>query len=356
MRKTILLLILAVFSLQLLAQEECAFVLQEAQELFDAGLIETIPDDLSACIETGFTNEEQLQAFKLIILSYLFDDDIEKADEFMLKFLTEYPAYESVATDPREFVVLMESYNTDPVLMLGGGIGGNLTHAIPTLLAGINDFVDHDGDFVPGGLGFNASFTVERRLIPQLVLSAELSFFNNRYDYYLDNDDEIIIPSAEITDFSIVEYYETQNLLKLPISIYYEFTSTSFKPYVRLGVSPGILLTASGESIRKYAHTGDIRFDDIEVANVSLMEGRRFFNMWAFMGIGFNYKVGPGNFFLDARYYANLFNQVKPGTNSFLFPKLSWSQYYVGDHFLLNNYGITAGYMFPIYSPKKKEQ
>ena len=355
MRKLIFILIITIFPATLLAQQECAYVLVEAQEMFDAGLIETIPDKLAECLVSGFTKEEQVQAYKLIILSYLFDDNIENADELMLQFLTNYPAYEPVATDPREFVVLMETYDRDPVLMIGGGIGANFTLPIPTLLQGINDFVDHDGDYAFGGAGFHFSFQLERRLLDKLVLSGELIFANNRFDYYLDDDDDIIIPSAEITDFSLIEYYETQNSLRLPVSLFYEFTSTNFKPYIRLGLSPGMLLTASGESVRKYIETTTIKYDDIEVANIDLIDGRRVINLWAFAGAGFNYKVGPGNFFMDVRYYANLFNQVRPGTKSFMFQELIWSQYYVSDKFLLNNFGFTVGYMFPIYKPKKKE-
>jgi len=353
MKKLILLVLIAVFSVNLFAQEECAFILEEAQEMFNAGLIETIPDKLAGCLDDGFTNEEQLQAFKIVILSFLFDDNIEKADEFMLKFLTNYPAYEPVATDPREFVVLMDSYDRDPVLMIGGGIGANISLPIPTLLQGINDFADHDGDYTPGGPGLNLSFQLERRLFDKLVLSGEFIFTSNRFDYYLNNDDPDIIPSAEITDFSDVHYTESQISFRMPVSLIYEFTSTDFKPYVRLGLSPGLLLSASGKSTRQYVNT-EITYALIRASNVDLIAGRRVFNLWAYAGAGFNAKLGPGNFFVDVRYYANLLNQVRPGTKSFMFQELIWSHYYVSDKFLLNSFGLTIGYMIPIYRPKKK--
>ena len=201
---------------------------------------------------------------------------------------------------------------------------------------------------------FQGSFIAERRLSDKLVLAAELSFYNQSFDYLLDNDDENVIFTAEITDFSVISYNEIQNLLRLPVSVYYEFTGTAFRPYLRVGLSPGLLLTAGGESTRSYIRT-DITFEPLEAANVDLMPGRRMFNLWGYLGGGFNYKIGPGNFFLDIRYYANILDQVKPGFKSFSFQELSWSQYLVSDRFLLNNYGISAGYMFPIYRPKKKE-
>ena len=49
-------------------QEDCAFKLREAQQLYNEGRIETVPGMLQPCIQRGFTQEERLQAFKLIIL------------------------------------------------------------------------------------------------------------------------------------------------------------------------------------------------------------------------------------------------------------------------------------------------
>ncbi len=356
MRKLILILAIAAFSVNMMAQQECAFVLEEAQEMFAAGLIETIPDKLSSCLKTGFTNEEQLQAYKLIILSYLFDDNIEEADEFMLQFLSEFPAYEPVATDPREFVLLMETYDTDPVLMLGGGVGANFSFPIATEGLGVHNVLFHEGNFVPGRAGFHGNFMVERQINPNFHLLGELSIANVVFDNYLDDETDNITLSAEITDYSIVEYYETQTQLRLPVSAAYYFGDSDFKPYIRMGIVPGVLLSAKAEAKRVYINTGNIKYDDLDVANVDVLPGRRMFNVWAFAGAGFTYKLGAGNFFLDLRYHANLLNQVKPDSDPYMFQDLVNVIYFVNDKFLLNNLTATAGYMFPLYRPKKKEQ
>ncbi len=356
MRKLILFLAIAVFSVNLFAQQECAYILEEAQELFDAGLIETVPDKLSGCLRTGFTNEEKLQAYKLIILSYLFDDNIEQADEFMLKFLTDYPAYEPVATDPREFVLLMETYDTDPILMLGGGGGANFSFPIVTEAFGVYNGSVHKANLVPGGAGVHGSFMVELAIIPQLKILGELALANIRYDSYTDDERDEFIPSADMIDYSRIEYYEAQTQLRLPISASYEFMTNDFKPYVRVGIVPGVLLTARGDGKRDYTNTGIFKYPSIEVANVNVLPGRRVFNTWAFVGGGFNYKLGPGNVFLDLRYHMNLFNQFKPGSDPYQFHQLTTNLYYVNDEFLLNNLTITTGYMFPLYRPKKKEK
>jgi hypothetical protein len=355
MRKFIFILIVVAFTVNTMAQEECAYVLEEAQEMFDAGLIENIPDKLAGCLASGFTNEEQLQAHKLIILSYLFDDNLEKADEAMFYFLSEYPAYEPVATDPREFTLLMDTYDTDPILMLGGGVGVNFSFPIMVEEMGVHNVSIHTGNLVPGRSGFHANFMVERQLIPNLHILGELSIANVVFDNYLDDESGDIVSSAEITDYSVIEYKETQNQIRLPISASYNFTETDFKPYVRVGIVPAVLLSAKAEAARSNLIDGII-YPQQEVANVDVYSGRRAFNMWAFAGGGFNYKLGPGNFFLDLRYHMNLLNQMKPNSDPFQFGELTWEIFYVNDKFLLNNVTATLGYMFPLYRPKKKDQ
>ena len=60
-------------------------------------------DLLQPCIERGFTPEERLSAYKLLILCQIYNDDIGGAHEGMLAFLKKYPEYELSPTDPDEF-------------------------------------------------------------------------------------------------------------------------------------------------------------------------------------------------------------------------------------------------------------
>jgi hypothetical protein len=356
MRKIIFILTILIPALQLHAQRECAFILEEAQDMFDAGLIETIPDKLAGCLESGFTYEEKLQAYKLVILSYLYDDNIEKADDFMLLFLSDYPDYEPVATDPREFILLMDTYDTDPVLLIGGSAGPGFAFPVLTGNYGVQNNSLHGSTFAPGGAGFQIGFEIRRNLTGGLDLYAGLKFVNNVYDSYLDDDAEVIVPSGEVTDFSVIDFYETQNRLHLPVGIEYRLSESDLQPYFSIGFSPGIMLTASGEALREYKNTGEIRRDPISVANVGLRDIRRFFNLWISGGAGLRYDFGPGILFLDLKYHFNAMNQLKPGSERYAVDKLVWEAYYVSDNFLLNSVALNAGVLFPIYRPKKKAQ
>ena len=60
MRKILLLFIILIPSV-FYAQQECAYELEEAQEMFNAGLIENIPAKLEGCLKNGFTKEGHLR-------------------------------------------------------------------------------------------------------------------------------------------------------------------------------------------------------------------------------------------------------------------------------------------------------
>lgn len=353
MRKIVFLL-LAALSFSVFAQKECAFELEEAQEMFDAGLIEIIPDKLADCLKRGFTSEEKLQAYKLIILSYLFDDDYLNADNMMLEFLRDFPAYEPVATDPMEFIAMMETYDTRPILQFGGRFGSSVSFPSVIENLGSNNNAVHIGRYTPGRAGFQGAAKVEKMIGYHLFVSAEVAFVNAPYEYYLEDKADDPEISAEITDFSIIRYSETQNSLHLPLCMSYTPGEKDFKPYVTVGISPGILLSAKAEGGRSYKNTGEINYNEITVADVGLMEIRKVFNMWLFASAGFKVDAGPGELFFDFRYSYNLFNQVPDDAPLYL-DQLS-PLLYVPDQIRLNSMTFSVGYLFPLYHPKKKAE
>ena len=112
---TLLLLILLpsgfVFAQQ---TKTCTEYLQEAQTTFEAGGIHDLVDDFQStwgtCLNdelTTFTNEEKVQAFRLLALTYLQLDEPLKADEYIEKLFKADPEFEpNEAVDPIEFINL----------------------------------------------------------------------------------------------------------------------------------------------------------------------------------------------------------------------------------------------------------
>ena len=85
----------------------CNQMLEDAREAYSAGMVELVPELLLPCIESGLTGSPREEAYKLVINAYLFDYLPDEADKLMSDFLDENPNYESLASDPAEFKLLL---------------------------------------------------------------------------------------------------------------------------------------------------------------------------------------------------------------------------------------------------------
>jgi len=109
--------------------EGCVLVLKEAEKFYDEGKLEKIPSILDACVESGFSREEKIKAYRLLTLTYLFDDNKEMAEqsiENMLKLDPEHVINEAI--DPIEFIYLYNEYRTEPILTYGINGGVNISN------------------------------------------------------------------------------------------------------------------------------------------------------------------------------------------------------------------------------------
>ena len=106
--------------------DSCSAVLSKAGKLYEEGKIDEIPALLAPCMAEGFTRNQKIEAYKLIILVYLFDDDQVNAENTMVEFLKKYPEYEIMPNDPVEFVYLFNSYRTTSIFSLNLSFGTNL--------------------------------------------------------------------------------------------------------------------------------------------------------------------------------------------------------------------------------------
>ena len=147
-------------SLMLAQEMDCATNLREAQSQFDMGQIEAVPDLLIECLKLGFTPEERIQAYKLLINAFIFDDNFVQAEEYCLEFMKKYPEYEVVATDPSEFVNLLNEFNNDPRSSIGVGGGINFSRFSISepfgvhSLVGLDDGINGKGKYKSSGSGF----------------------------------------------------------------------------------------------------------------------------------------------------------------------------------------------------------
>ena len=329
--------------------EECVIKLQEAEQLYALGQVENIPQMLEDCIVEGFNKEERLQAYKLIILTFLTDDNMRKADSAMVNFLKRYPEYEITVADPAEFVYLKKSYKTIPSFSVGVIGGLNLAFPYSVEQFGVHNLESASGSYSTSP-GFQAGLSVIKYLSPRFDLNLEIMFQQSVYNYTLQ-------PKKLTSTFDPnykVEILETMTLLSFPFSFTVDLTKGNWKPYLRAGIVGTYYL---GSTIDPKRHYSDGSLDVVSGENISTadMSYRTELNFYAQAGAGLKFDyAGKGYFILDARFLAGFTKIVNAENRLDPHSDLIFRYKYTDDDMYLNNMYISLGWIYPIYVSKKQ--
>ena len=330
--------------------EECIFQLQEAERLYSIGQVENIPQMLESCIAEGFNKEERLQAYKLIILTFLTDDNMHNADSAMLDFLKRYPEYEITPADPAEFVYLKNSYKTTPTFSLGVVGGTNLSFPYSIEQFGVHNLGSGSGEFKISSPGFQAGASVIKYLSPRFDLNLEILYQQSVYSYSLvpQQQTSIFNPNYE------VEIIETMSLLSFPFSFTVDLTRGKWRPFLRAGIVGTYNLGSTIDPKRYYS---DGSLDEVSGQNIATSElnNRTEVNFYGQAGAGlkFDYQ-GKGYFLFDVRFLAgftkivNVENRLDPHSD------LIFRYKYTDDDLYINTLFISLGWIYPIYVSEKQ--
>jgi len=341
----IIVFVVGILSICFGQQEDCIFKLQEADKLYTQGLIEEIPQLLEPCIKRGLSKEDKLVAFKLIILSYLFDDNQQEAEREILNYIKQYPEYEIAPTDATEFVYLFESYDPVPVYSFGGSVGSNLS--LISLLEPFDteNLDDYTGDYTPSGMGLQGGLFVDRYLHENWRLSVELFYSQNIFKY---ND--------RLNDFASIDYIETHTAIQLPLTATYSFlTEGKWNPYLRAGFGTSFLLDAKSTITRDYVETGSLQFAEIKSSDIDIKNNTESLQYWTIFGGGVKYKITHSYLFFDVRFNYGLNNSIKTENrydeNE---QELIFKYFFAHDDFKLNNLSFSLGWAYTFYKPQKR--
>ncbi|MCF8380518.1 MAG: PorT family protein [Bacteroidales bacterium] len=334
----------------LFAQEkDCAVNLQEAQNQFNMGQIERVPDLLMDCLKSGFTREERIQAYKVLINAFIFDDNLLQAELYCLEFLKKYPEYEIVATDPSEFVNFLNEFDNDPraSVGLGGGVNFSRIRMFEPFgvdsQVGLGSGIGGDGDYNSSGFGFQVGFIYNLNIRPNLELSMEPMIIQNTFEF-----------QHRPFDFAFVEYSEDQLRVDFPVSMIWVLKKYGkVAPYLRAGLKTSYLISAKSDAKRTYENTTS-PLEDAEGPGLEILDNRKINNYWAILGGGVRYKIPNAYFFLDLRYNLGLLNQVNNLSRNDGMDENAWLYYYLDDNFVLNDISVCFGISKTIYNPKRK--
>jgi hypothetical protein len=299
---------------------------------------------LAPCMQDGFSRAQVIEAYKLIVLSYLFDDNQFEAEKTMVEFLKKFPEYEIMPNDPVEFVYLFESYRTTSIFSFGFTAGFNLTD--PRIIEPYSVYdqtnVTLENTMKPG---FQIGIGVGRYISRKMFLNLELKFSENRYGF----KEEVVTPLPGLNGISSVEYSEKLYKIMLPVSVSYEFSAKKLHYFVRGGFSVASITGVTGTAARQFSEEstpvpGETR--DIAPYREKIMYA-------AIAGAGIRYKVPHGVLTAEFRASFGLNNIVNPEERFGNIQQIMKS-YYEDDDFAINTFSFSAGYYFSFYKPKKQ--
>ena len=344
-QSTILIIIALILSWQpAKSQDNCLSTLKEAKQLYEQGLIDEIPKILSSCMQSGFTRAQRIEAYKLIILTYLFDDNQFEAEKSMDDFLHKFPEYEVMPSDPVEFVYLLESYKTSSLYSINVYFGPNISNRrISESYTALDQNQTSLSD--NSGTGYQMGIGLSRNLWKSLNANIDAIYTIHKYSYTRQSSIEVNTDNSKTVKLLAKE---KTNIISFPASLTYDFGKGNLNYLVRLGGEFGILNKSSLSLERSY----DIV--SISENNYDILKHRDKYYYAVIAGAGLEYKVPRGYLVLDIRYHLGL-NKMVISKERYSDPVLWTKYYYVDDDFYLNYLSLNIGYYFSIYQSRKKK-
>ena len=349
--KTVLILILLLLPAGAFSQETttCAENLKNAQNLFDRGQVDQVPAMLHDCMKSGFTREEELSAYKLLIQSFLFEDKLDMADSTMLEFLKKNPEYQLSPTDHSSFVYLFNKFSVKPLIQLTVHLGTSLPFVT---------FVDQKttsgmpviGNYSSKALNFYGSLEARYKISKKLEISLEAGFSQVKFT----NTEDLL--NLKDTVFARTTYVETQSRIEVPLTVTYNFKSFGkFTPYTRLGFGPAIIIGSNATAEQKSTailgggspHAG---------REVSRTKSRINTDIFVQAGAGLKLKTRGGFISAELRLNPGFYNQVIRGGDAEIEHELATSYSYADDNFNLNTLNFSFGYTQIFYKASKKKE
>ena len=317
--------------------QDCALKLQDAQTQFDKGKVELVAGLITPCINSGgFSKEESLTAYKLLIQSLLLDDKNGLAETHMLEFLSRHPEYSVTAADYSGFVYLRNKYEARQSFLISVRFGTNFTY-----LTGRNErslsSLDPVISYSREPLNIFAAAEVTLPVKPVLSFSAAIGYSSVAFMY-----------NENMMNFGTVTYRESQKRVEIPLSVIWNITDyRGVKLYARGGA--GYALNLHTDSKASFLTTDINNGFNRTGENLNRNSSRIKYDLFLHAGAGGMIKIPRGYITAEIRTLFGLRNQVvssEPGN-------LEYYYFYTDDSFRINTAGFTISYTYIFYKPSR---
>lgn len=347
MKKHLLLILLFACPFEIVVAQNCSQILRQARTVYDEGRVQELPSLLESCINNGFTDEERTEAYRLLVLSYLYLDEPLKADDAMLALLRDNPQFQiNYEADPAELISLYQTFRTNPIFSYGFKGGGNITMVEVLNTYGIHQLANTDGKYEIKP-GYQVGLSIEKILKPKLTASLEI-YLSGNYNTYVNKFNGVDSVNRFLESQTIKL---NQTFLYVPVTVqfspfYDPEKKSNINPYVFGGLGITYLLNSS------FSGETNTSSESYEGPTVDLINQRNKMNYNAVIGLGTKVKAGKNTFVGEIRFNYGLLNQVK-GSERYKNQALIYDYGYLDNDVKLHSISMTLGYMFPFYKPKK---
>ena len=348
-----IIIVLALFlSLVSYAQEEdCSEKLALAQVAFNDGVLENVETNLTACLTSGgFSKPEQVQAYKLLTLVGLFEDNFKLAEENMTLLLKTDPDFIPKASDPFELKDLYAKFRTDPFFTVGVKAGLNIGYATVLQYSSVGRTNDQALNMVDGfnGSGFQGALSYNHMINKGLYVNFDprYSIINHRMEEILGSDSVIRVIKNE-----------SISLISGDLGLSYDFRYLKpVKYYIEAGLSGAILVNSTAKMVKRYTDNSglDEQESEIDLLGKAINSeyespSNRTKNMMAvYYGFGVKYKMGTGHILFGIRHVIGQTNITEDRSNVALYGKYD----YILKDISLNSVMFNIGFVQSIYVPK----
>jgi hypothetical protein len=320
------------------SQSSCAQTLRLAQSIYEQGRLHELESTLDDCLNGNkFSEQEKVSAYKLLVLTYIYLEEPEKADGFMLKILqTDHEFKVNESADPAEFVALYKTFRTTPIYRAGGKLGAiaSQPHVISSesVVDGVSEYKYR--------FGLQGSLAAEVPIHEKLVLSGELAFQVRSFK------NTITVVPNDTSTFTTTGL-ETGAWLVVPIQMQYEFYKRKNTYYAAAGASLDYLLASSLKVNRLRGE-----FSIVDEKDFDVMDQRNKLNYSLLISTGLKRKIGPGLAVVEMRYQIGLRKGLTK-QDVFENEELIYEYHYADAIFSPRALAVSIGYLMNIYHPKK---
>lgn len=331
-------------------------LIQDAQALYDEGKVQEISSVFQQIMASSPTRSEEVQARRLLTLSYLYLDEPLQSDQGMLDLLKVDPEFileEEVETS--EFINLWYSFRTSPIFAIG--IKGNFSLTFANVQEKYSTTsITSDGYSANygAGIGYGGGLTFEKTF-NRWTINPELNLAIR--NVRRTENPGIVSPSQ----YTKIQFQETQTWFEIPLMVQFSIKNTNpldprnregLHPFVYLGFKTSFLLDANLNNNTTRESTG---LPDLSNPGTSRTDDNEPMAFGAIAGAGVKYYLYKGFVTADLRFDYGLTNTSKTisGASD---PDLVYGIGFANDLIRQNIASFNVGYVKFFYSPKKKKQ